>query len=267
MKIAHFLNINWLAWWFQKFFIIWVRRLDALGTGKLFDVNARDEYTENIIAKCINFHVAQRVAAAENPRDAKPVDSRLKGIVNRVIQRCLEDGQYRQALGIALETRRMDIFEKSLMKSDVVAGLLAYAYNGTMSLIQNRGFRNEVLRCLVDLYLAEVLYKLTRSTQDASKLTAYQIAFDLYESATQDFLALKETAPTPTALPSTLKPQGTNAPSSKADEDKAKDALAAMGTHRQDLYEQLKFNLCQDDVGTGEAAGNGHVRLKKCQSK
>ncbi|RZF43697.1 hypothetical protein LSTR_LSTR010779 [Laodelphax striatellus] len=31
--------------------------------------------------------------------------------------------------------------------------------------------------------------------------------------------------------------------------------LAAMGTNRQDVYEQLKFNLYQDDAVTGEAAG------------
>lgn len=31
--------------------------------------------------------------------------------------------------------------------------------------------------------------------------------------------------------------------------------LAAMATHRQDAYEQLKFNLYQDDAVTGEAAG------------
>lgn len=31
--------------------------------------------------------------------------------------------------------------------------------------------------------------------------------------------------------------------------------LSAMGTHRQDVYEQLKFNLYQDDAVTGEAAG------------
>lgn len=31
--------------------------------------------------------------------------------------------------------------------------------------------------------------------------------------------------------------------------------LAAMATHRQDVYEQLKFNLYQDDAVTGEAAG------------
>ena len=33
--------------------------------------------------------------------------------------------------------------------------------------------------------------------------------------------------------------------------------LAAMGTHRSDVYEQLKFNLYQDDAVTGEAAGIG----------
>merc|ERR1719369_1487499 len=31
--------------------------------------------------------------------------------------------------------------------------------------------------------------------------------------------------------------------------------LAAMGTHREDVYEQLKMNLYQDDAVTGEAAG------------
>ncbi|XP_055381283.1 26S proteasome non-ATPase regulatory subunit 1 [Condylostylus longicornis] len=221
----------------------------ALGAGDLFDVNSRNEYTETIIAKCIDFYIAQRVAFIENNKEAKSVDSRLEAIVNRMIQRCLDDGQYRQALGIALETRRMDIFEAAIMKSDDVNGMLAYAYQVTMSLIQNRGFRNEVLRCLVDLYrnlstpdyvnmcqclifledplaVAEVLDKLTRSSVEHNNLMAYQIAFDLYESATQQFLgqvlqALKATAPIPGALPSTFKPQGQN--ESKSDEEKAKE--------------------------------------------
>lgn len=34
-----------------------------------------------------------------------------------MFQRCLDEGQYRQALGIALETRRMDIFDKAIMQS------------------------------------------------------------------------------------------------------------------------------------------------------
>ncbi|XP_032306217.1 26S proteasome non-ATPase regulatory subunit 1 [Drosophila ananassae] len=219
----------------------------ALGAGDLFDVNARNEYTETIIAKCIDFYIAQRVEFIENPKEATAVDERLEGIVNRMIQRCLDDNQFRQALGIALETRRMDIFEVAIMKSDDVRGMLAYAYNVTMSLIQNRAFRNQVLRCLVGLYrdlgvpdyvnmcqclifledplaVAEMLDALTRSSVETNNLMAYQIAFDLYESATQEFLgnvlqALKNTAPIPTALPSTFKPQGTSSGDSKSEDD------------------------------------------------
>jgi 26S proteasome regulatory subunit N2 len=207
----------------------------ALGASDLFDVNARNEYVDTIIAKCIDFYTTQRIALAENAKNAKPIDPRLEAIVDRMIQRCLDDGQYRQALGIALETRRMDIVEKSIMQSDDIQGMLAYAYQVTMSLIQNRGFRNTVLRCLVGLYrglgvpdyvnmvqclifledplsVAELLDNLTKGG-DHLVLMAYQIAFDLYESATQQFLgqvlqALKATAPIPSALISNLKPQG-----------------------------------------------------------
>lgn len=105
--------------------------------------------------------------------------------------------------------------------------MLSYAFQVAMSLIQNRGFRNIVLRCLVRLYknlntpdyvsmcqcliflddalaVAELLDKLSKGSQDCA-LMAYQMAFDLYESATQQFLgrvlqALRATAPIPGAL-------------------------------------------------------------------
>ncbi|XP_065075049.1 26S proteasome non-ATPase regulatory subunit 1 [Ochlerotatus camptorhynchus] len=210
----------------------------ALGAGDLFDVNARNEYVDTIIAKCIDHYTHLRVQLAENPTKAKAIDARLEAIVNRMIQRCLDDGQSRQALGIALETRRMDVVESSIMKADDIPGMLAYAFQITMSLIQNRAFRNTVLRCLVGLYrnlgvpdyvnmcqclifledplaVAELLDNLTKGGEH-SVLMAYQIAFDLYESATQQFLgqvlqALKATAPIPSALISNMKPQGTSA--------------------------------------------------------
>ena len=71
------------------------------------------------IAKCIDFYTQQRQQEAEGkvPPGGKGIDPRLEGIVNRMFQRCLDDGQYRQALGLALETRRMDIFEASIMQS------------------------------------------------------------------------------------------------------------------------------------------------------
>lgn len=207
----------------------------ALGAGDLFDVNARNEYVDTIIAKCIDFYTQQSVALEENGGVGDEIDPRLVKIVDRMIDRCLEDGQYRQAFGIALETRRMDVVEKSILKSDDVKGMLAYAYHTTMNLIQNRRFRNKVLDCLVELYgnlgepdfinmvqcliflekpdrVAEHLDKLTKG-KETQVLMAFQIAFDLYESATQEFLgqvlqALKRTAPVPSALVSNLRPQG-----------------------------------------------------------
>ncbi|OXU28321.1 hypothetical protein TSAR_002153 [Trichomalopsis sarcophagae] len=201
----------------------------ALGAGELFDVNARNEYVDTTIAKCIDFYTQQRVLEVEKklPANHKGIDPRLEGIVNRMFQRCLDDNQYRQALGLALETRRMDIFEAAIMQSDDVSGMLSYAFQVVMSLIQNRGFRNTVLRCLVGLYknlttpdyvsmcqcliflddalaVAELLDRLSKGSHDCT-LMAYQIAFDLYESATQQFLgrvlqALRATAPIPGAL-------------------------------------------------------------------
>ncbi|XP_019870758.1 26S proteasome non-ATPase regulatory subunit 1-like [Aethina tumida] len=206
----------------------------ALGAGELFDVNARTEYVETTLAKCIDYYTQQRIALADNSPDAKPIDSRLEAIVNRMFQRCLDDGQYRQAMGLALETRRMDIFEASIVQSDDNIAMLSYAFQVAMSLIQNRGFRNSVLRSLVGLYrglatpdyvnmcqclifledplsVAEILDKLVQG-QEESELMAYQIAFDLYESATQQYLeqvlvALRGTAPIPSLLEEKLKPK------------------------------------------------------------
>lgn len=67
-------------------------------------------------AKCIDHYTKLRIYNAENT-DQKPIDPRLEAIVNRMFQRCFQDGQYKQAVGIALETRRMDIFETAIMKS------------------------------------------------------------------------------------------------------------------------------------------------------
>ncbi|VEN49406.1 unnamed protein product, partial [Callosobruchus maculatus] len=245
----------------------------ALGAGDLFDVNARSEYVETILAKCIDYYTQQRVALAENAPDVKPIDSRLEAIVDRMFKRCLDDGQYRQALGLALETRRMDIFESAVSRSDDVIGMLTYAFQVAMSLIQNRAFRNTVLRALVGLYrgletpdyvnmcqclifledplsVAEILDKLVLGQED-SQLMAYQIAFDLYESATQQFLervlvALRATAPIPSLLEEKLKPKVPPA-EGKSDAETAAAAAEASALPKQLKEEKSLESLSESD--------------------
>lgn len=204
----------------------------ALGASDLFDVNIPSEYVETTISKSIDHYTKLRL----EEDNSQSVDPRLEAIVNRMFQRCFNDSQYRQAVGIALETRRMDMFEKAIMTSDDVPGMLAYSSKVAMTLMQNRTFRDEVLRALVKLYknlatpdyvnmcqcliflddaqsVADVLIRLIKGGGQESTLMAYQIAFDLYESATQQFLArvlqaLKALAPSSRIAKEDAKPTG-----------------------------------------------------------
>lgn len=178
----------------------------ALGASELFDVTSSSEYVQTIISKSIDHYIKLR----KQPEGSESIDDRLEAIVNRMFQRCFDDKQYRQAVGIALETRRMDMFEKAIVSSKEVPAMLAYSANVAMTLVQNRAFQDEVLRTLVRLYknlatpdyvnmcqcliflddaqsVADVLLRLLDGNTE-STLMAYQIAFDLYESATQQFL-------------------------------------------------------------------------------
>ena len=226
----------------------------ALGADHLFDVNDTSEYVQTIISKCIDHYIKLRVQQAEqdlagdrgdSAASLIEIDPRLEAVVNRMFQRCFSDRQYKQALGIALETRRVDILEKAILESKNVPAILSYALKVCMSLIQSRHFRNIVLRILVKLYLglatpdyisvcqcmiflddpqgvAEILENLLKSPKDDSSLMAFQIGFDLYESAMQQFLqriqaALRATAPIP--IPSPTAPKPNSAASTKMSED------------------------------------------------
>lgn len=82
-------------------------------------------------AKCIDHYTKLRVENAELPEDEekKSIDPRLEGIVNKMFLRCLDDHKYKQAIGIALETRRLDIFEKTILESVSLLYLCCYAWH------------------------------------------------------------------------------------------------------------------------------------------
>ena len=104
-------------------------------------------------AKCIDHYTKLRVENAELPEDEekKVIDPRLEGIVNKMFLRCLDDHKYKQAIGIALETRRLDIFEKTILES--VCWHLSFIYvlnNGllwNMNLLLNSSCKNCMIVC------------------------------------------------------------------------------------------------------------------------
>lgn len=142
----------------------------ALGAGQSFDLSEDSEYVTTIIckqapnllseiyliffflfsenlAKCIDKYINLRTST-EIP---EKIDPRLQDIVERMFQRCAEDCEYEQAIGIALESRRLDVVKSIIQKGDANK-LLTYVLDVCMTLVQNLEFRNEVLRLLVELY-------------------------------------------------------------------------------------------------------------------
>ena len=95
----------------------------ALNAGPMFDVWARKEYQETIAAKCIDKYIEIRtvrsdaeMAGTTLPEDATSLEpvlfERLEAIVENMFERCFQDKEFKQALGIALESRRLDKVEE-----------------------------------------------------------------------------------------------------------------------------------------------------------
>ncbi|KAI8047861.1 armadillo-type protein [Syncephalis plumigaleata] len=180
----------------------------ALGASNLFDPSAKTEYTETLTAKAVEKYIKLRTNHAD-------MDPRLAEIVHRMFLRCFEDGEYKQAIGVALESQHIDYLKDAITQGDT-PHLLPYVLDVCMTLVQNLEFRNAVLHLLVQTFneqaepdyisisqcllhlndsdaCASMLHTLTCQSED-DYLIACQIAFDMVESATQQYLRSVSTA-------------------------------------------------------------------------
>ncbi|XP_061364757.1 26S proteasome non-ATPase regulatory subunit 1 homolog A-like [Gastrolobium bilobum] len=183
----------------------------ALGAGPLFDVSDDSDYVHTILAKAIDEYASFKSKAAESSDESLKVDSRLEAIVERMLDKCIVDGKYQQAMGTAIECRRLDKLEEAITRSDNVLGTLSYCIYVSHSFVNLREYRQEVLRLLVKVFqklpspdymsicqclmfldepdgVASILEKLLRSEDKDDALLAFQIAFDLVENEHQAFL-------------------------------------------------------------------------------
>ncbi|XP_020220517.1 26S proteasome non-ATPase regulatory subunit 1 homolog A [Cajanus cajan] len=183
----------------------------ALGAGPLFDVSEDSDYVHTLLAKAIDEYASLKSKAAESSDESIKVDPRLEAIVERLLDKCIVDGKYQQAMGTAIECRRLDKLEEAITRSDNVQGTLSYCIYVSHSFVNLREYRQEVLRLLVKVFqklpspdylsicqclmfldepegVASILEKLLRSENKDDALLAFQIAFDLVENEHQAFL-------------------------------------------------------------------------------
>ncbi len=186
----------------------------ALGAGTLFTDQIHSgkasQYIFTILSKVVDKYIQERNELEVNP-EAAQIDSRLESIVESMFDRCFQEGNIKQAIGIALEARRLDKLQESVSASQDRAGSLLYTLEACQELGMSRKFRNKVLEVLVELFrklqvpdyqhvcqclmllengkaVAAVLNELLKSDSESDELLAYQIAFDLCESELQQFL-------------------------------------------------------------------------------
>ncbi|XP_041025904.1 26S proteasome non-ATPase regulatory subunit 1 homolog A-like [Juglans microcarpa x Juglans regia] len=221
----------------------------ALGAGSLFDVSEDSDYVHTLLAKAIDEYASLKAKAAESNAESAKVDPRLEAIVERMLDKCIADGKYPQAMGIAIECRRLDKLEEAITKSDNVQGTLSYCINVSHSFVNLREYRHEVLRLLVQVYqklsspdylsicqclmfldkpeaVAIILEKLLRSENKDEALLALQIAFDLVENERQAFLlnvrdrlSIPKTQPSEPVQPGSIEPDASQNENHTAPED------------------------------------------------
>uniref|UniRef100_A0A0E0PDU9 26S proteasome non-ATPase regulatory subunit 1 homolog n=1 Tax=Oryza rufipogon TaxID=4529 RepID=A0A0E0PDU9_ORYRU len=182
----------------------------ALGAGPLFDISEDSDYAHALLAKALDEYASFRTKASKGAEEEENVDPRLEAIVERMLEKCILDGKYQQAMGMAVECRRLDKLESAIVRCDNIHGALSYCINLSHQYVNHREYRFEVLRCLVKIYqtlphpdylsicqclmflgepetVANILDKLLSGSKDDA-LLAYQIAFDLVENENQAFL-------------------------------------------------------------------------------
>ena len=122
----------------------------ALEAGDKFDINkVESKYVLTLVHKCIDTYTEKRVALHEKKQDRVEIDPRMEAIVNRKFEQCFDEGKFKQAIGIALETKRIDMVQASIEKSQNPEGMLGYTFTLATETIKSQEFRTEVLKMIL----------------------------------------------------------------------------------------------------------------------
>ncbi|PKX92947.1 proteasome regulatory particle base subunit RPN2 [Aspergillus novofumigatus IBT 16806] len=149
------------------------------------------------------------------------VQGQLQAVIELLFQQCFVQKRYRQVIGIAIEAKNMDVLRRAIIRASEdekkhggsrrSEELMEYVLDICMGIVQERAFRNEILKLILELLneipapdyfsiakcvvflnehsMASVILRQLVEKGDARSLAvAYQISFDLYDNSTQEFL-------------------------------------------------------------------------------
>ncbi|OAG37744.1 hypothetical protein AYO21_07987 [Fonsecaea monophora] len=163
------------------------------------------------------------VGSPERIIQERGLQKALTRVIESLFEKCFREKRYRQVVGIALEGRNLDILRRVIKRAaederkengDATKKgeeLMEYVLDICMSVVQERGLRNEILKVILELlneipspdyfaiakcvvYLdqhsmaSNILRQLIEKGDARSLAVAYQISFDLYDNSTQEFL-------------------------------------------------------------------------------
>lgn len=66
-------------------------------------------------------------------------------LVLNFVYRCIVDGKYQQAIGMAIECRRLDKLEEAILRSENVHSTINYCIDVSHSFVNRREYRLEVI--------------------------------------------------------------------------------------------------------------------------
>lgn len=127
----------------------------ALGAEELLSITEESEYMLSVLSKAIDKYIdIQREIStlSKSDADGPPVDERLVVMVERIFESCIVNGQFEQAIGLAIESHRLDKLEEVIQRSNNHSALLSYATRVSQTLIASRDYRHKVLRTLISLF-------------------------------------------------------------------------------------------------------------------
>ncbi|KAK4530068.1 hypothetical protein CCYA_CCYA03G0925 [Cyanidiococcus yangmingshanensis] len=205
--------------------------LYALSAGDMFVIDDDSEFSRVLRARCLDKYVEWRLAEDDSNESSvlpmvtgEATPQALETVINRIIWSCISAGEYNEALGIALESMRLDALSAVLEAATTngqMTTLLEYAITCCQELLTKRKHRESILRhlvewqrqlpvdqvdatmlcrCLVLLRDAQsIAHVLETQMKQHNELLAYQIAFDLWDHDERVLVAQVRAAITPAA--------------------------------------------------------------------